>query len=57
MQNIAKVSLQLAKIEFGAVQRLVNLVDLKTCCKLNVWLQLSASILLRTDRPKLRHDV
>ena len=31
-------------LEFGAVQRIANLVDLEKRCKMNIWLQKSALI-------------
>ena len=39
--------------EFGAVQKLVNLVDLEKCCKMSIYLPKSALIQPRTSRPKL----
>ena len=43
----------LQKIEFGAVQKDVNLVDLEKCCKMSIWLQNLASIQPRTSPSKL----
>ena len=40
-------------IEFGAVQKYVNLVDLEKCCKMSIWLQNLASIQPRTSPNKL----
>ena len=36
-------------LEFGAVQRIANLVDLEKRCKMSIWLQKSASIQPRTS--------
>ena len=40
------------KIEFGAVQKYVNLVDLEKCCKMSIYLQNLASIQPRTSLSK-----
>ena len=40
------------KIEFGAVQKYVNLVDLEKCCKMSIYLQNLASIQPRRSPPK-----
>ena len=42
-------------IEFGAVRRCVNLVDLENCEEISLWLQKSASIQKRTSPLKLYH--
>ena len=39
-------------LEFGAVQRIANLVDLEKRCKMSIWLQKSALIQPRTSSPK-----
>ena len=41
------------KIEFGAVQKYVNIVDLEKCCKMSIYLPKSALIQPRTSRLKL----
>ena len=38
--------------EFGAVQRIANLVDLEKCWKMRIWTQKSALIQPRTSSPK-----
>ena len=50
LQNFAKIQ---KKIEFEAVQRIENLVDLKKRWKMSIWLQNLASIQPRTSPPKL----
>ena len=40
------------KLEFRAVQKCVNLVDLEKCCKLTIWLPKSALIQPRTSLGK-----
>lgn len=44
-------------LEFGAVQKRVNRVDLKKCCTMNLYLQTSASIQLRTSPPNSYFDM
>ena len=47
--NFAKLlTIFYKKIEFGAVQKDVNLVDLEKCCKMSTYLQTLASIQPRT---------
>ena len=41
--------------EFGAVQRIANLVDLEKCWKMSIWLQKSALIQPRTSPLKFEH--
>ena len=51
--NFAKLlTIFYKKIEFGAVQKDVNLVDLEKCCKMSIWLQNLASIQPRTSLSK-----
>ena len=51
--NFAKLlTIFTKKIEFGAVQKDVNLVDLEKCCKMSIYLQNLASIQPRTSLSK-----
>ena len=51
--NFAKLlTIFYKKIEFGAVQKDVNLVDLEKCCKMSVYLQRSVPIQPRTSPKK-----
>ena len=50
-KNFSTKSCQI--IEFRAVQRNDNLVDLEKCCKMSIWLQKSASIQPRSSPCKL----
>ena len=51
--NFAKLlTIFYKKIEFGAVQKDVNLVDLEKCCKMSIWLQKSVLIQPRTSLGK-----
>ena len=51
--NFAKLlTIFYKKIEFGAVQKDVNLVDLEKCCKMSIYLQNLASIQPRTSLGK-----
>ena len=51
--NVAKLStIFTKKIEFGAVQKDVNLVDLEKCCNMSIYLQNLASIQPRTSLSK-----
>ena len=47
-------------VEFGAVQKSANIVDIESCCKTSIYyvfyLQKSASIQPRTSRSKLADD-
>ena len=44
---------KIIKIQFAAVRRIANLVDLEKCCKMRIWMQKSASIQKRTSLLKL----
>ena len=46
----------LQNVEFRAVQKCANLVDLEKCCKMTIWWPKSASIQPRTSRLKLRKE-
>ena len=41
------------QLEFGAVQKCAELLDLETCCKMSIYLQKSASIRSRTSLAKI----
>ena len=49
LRIFAKIIKILHNIEFGAVQRNVNLVDLEKCWKMRIWTQKSASIQKKTS--------
>ena len=48
-----KIKHILQNVEFRAVQRHANLVDLEKCSKMSIWMQKSASIQPRTDKNKV----
>ena len=50
LHKIAKIVTKFSEfLEFGAVQRIANIVDLEKRCKMSIWLQKSALIQLRTS--------
>ena len=54
LHKIAKIVTKFSEfLEFGAVQRIANIVDLEKRCKMSIWLQKSASIQPRTSPLKL----
>ena len=52
-KNWKRVCKILRKFGFRAVQRVLNLVDLKKCWKMSIWTQKSVLIQRRTSPPKL----
>ena len=53
LRIFTKIIKILHNIEFGAVQRNVNLVDLEKCWKMSIWMQKSASVQPRTDKNEI----
>ena len=50
LHKIAKIVTKFSELlEFGAVQRIANIVDLEKRCKMSIWTQKSALIQLRTS--------